>query len=117
MAKSRVLLVYCKDQAARIANFARRDLEQNRANAMHVDVITSRDALDRLRGNWEAVYEADPERSFTCPGPGLRLVRAAPLPVVYTGRKGKPGLTELHRLLSATATGWKGRETGNSTMS
>jgi tetratricopeptide (TPR) repeat protein len=28
---------------------------------MHVDVITSRDALDRLRGNWEAVYQADPE--------------------------------------------------------
>ncbi|EKS38877.1 hypothetical protein HMPREF9696_01346 [Afipia clevelandensis ATCC 49720] len=28
---------------------------------MHVDVITSRDALLRIRSNWEAVYQADPE--------------------------------------------------------
>jgi CelD/BcsL family acetyltransferase involved in cellulose biosynthesis len=30
-------------------------------NAMHVDVITSRDTLLRLRSNWNAVYEADSE--------------------------------------------------------
>ena len=28
---------------------------------MQVDVIKSRDALLHLRGNWNAVYEADPE--------------------------------------------------------
>ena len=28
---------------------------------MHVDVITSRETLLRLRSNWEAVYQADPE--------------------------------------------------------
>ena len=28
---------------------------------MHVDVIASRDALLRLRSNWDAVYQADPE--------------------------------------------------------
>lgn len=28
---------------------------------MHVDVITSRDALLRIRSNWDAVYQADPE--------------------------------------------------------
>lgn len=28
---------------------------------MHVDVITNREALVRLRDNWEAVYQADPE--------------------------------------------------------
>ncbi len=31
---------------------------------MHVDVIRSRDKLLRVRSNWEAVYQADPEAQF-----------------------------------------------------
>lgn len=31
---------------------------------MHVDVIRSRDRLLRVRSNWEAVYQADPEAQF-----------------------------------------------------
>lgn len=31
---------------------------------MHVDVIKSRDTLLRIRSNWEAVYQADPEAQF-----------------------------------------------------
>ncbi|CAN5214552.1 hypothetical protein BH10PSE11_BH10PSE11_11790 [soil metagenome] len=31
---------------------------------MHVDVIKSRDMLLRVRSNWEAVYQADPEAQF-----------------------------------------------------
>lgn len=31
---------------------------------MRVDVIDTLDALERLKGNWDAVYEADPEAQF-----------------------------------------------------
>ncbi len=31
---------------------------------MHMDAITSRDALLRLRSNWDAVYQSDPEAQF-----------------------------------------------------
>jgi CelD/BcsL family acetyltransferase involved in cellulose biosynthesis/Flp pilus assembly protein TadD len=31
---------------------------------MHVEVIDSSDTLARLRGNWDAVYEADPDAQF-----------------------------------------------------
>jgi tetratricopeptide (TPR) repeat protein len=48
------------DRAASIAQFATCSLEQ-KANAMHVDVITSLDKLLRLRSSWEAVYQADPQ--------------------------------------------------------
>ncbi len=31
---------------------------------MHVDVIQSREMLLRLRSNWDAVYQADPEANL-----------------------------------------------------
>src|ERR1700750_400581 len=31
---------------------------------MHIDVITTRDALNGLRQNWEDLYEKDPEAQF-----------------------------------------------------
>ncbi|HEX7953032.1 MAG TPA: GNAT family N-acetyltransferase, partial [Burkholderiales bacterium] len=39
-------------------------LQGAKVNAMHVDVIKSRDMLLRVRSNWEAVYQADPEAQF-----------------------------------------------------
>lgn len=39
-------------------------LPEQKVDAMHVDVITSRDGLLRLRSNWDAVYQSDPEAQF-----------------------------------------------------